>query len=58
MREFKRCGFFAPCPLKFWESAYKGWEAWFMVLTVELHPMPSPKRGFHGKLKKADARAG
>jgi hypothetical protein len=35
MREFERCGFFAPCPLKFRESAYKGREASFMVLTVE-----------------------
>jgi hypothetical protein len=58
MREFERCGFFAPSPLKFRESAYKGREAWFMVLIVEPHLVPSPKIGLHGKLKKADARVG
>jgi hypothetical protein len=58
MREFERCGFFSPSPLKFRESAYKGREAWFMVLIVEPHFVPSLKRGFHGKFKKADTRAG
>jgi hypothetical protein len=58
MRKFERSGFFAPCPLKFRESAYKGRVAWFMVVIAEQRPMPSPKRGLHGKLKKADVRAG
>jgi hypothetical protein len=58
MRELERCGFFAPSLLKFKELAYKGREAWFMILIVEPRYMPSLKRGLHGKLKKADARAG
>jgi hypothetical protein len=58
MRKFERCGFFAPSPLKFRESAYKGREAWFIILIVELCPAPSPKRGLHGELKEADVRAG
>jgi hypothetical protein len=58
MREFERCGFFSPSPLKFKESAYKGWEAWFVVLTVEPRLVPSPKRGLHGKFKETNARAG
>jgi hypothetical protein len=58
MREFERCGFFTPSPLKFRESAYKGREVWFMVLTVEPCSVPSPKRGIHGKFKKADVRTG
>jgi hypothetical protein len=57
MREFEWCGFFAPSPLKFRELTYKGREAWFMILIVEPRPMPSPKRGLHGKFKKADTRA-
>jgi hypothetical protein len=28
-----------------------------VVLTIEV-PMPSPKRSFHGKLKKADTKTG
>jgi hypothetical protein len=58
MREFKRRGFFAPSPSKFRESAYKGREAWFIVLTVEPRHVPSLKRSLHGKFKKADTRAG
>jgi hypothetical protein len=58
MREFERCGFFAPSPMKFRELAYKGREAWFMVLTVEPRSVQSPKRGFHGEFKEADARVG
>jgi hypothetical protein len=58
MRKFERCGFFAPCSLKFRESAYKGRETWFVVLTVEPCPVPSKKRGLHGELKEADTRVG
>jgi hypothetical protein len=58
MREFYRSGHFTPSPLEFRESANKGREAGFMVITVEPHLVPSPKRGFHGKFKKAATRPG
>jgi hypothetical protein len=58
MKEFERCGFFAPCPLKFRESAYKGRQLWFMVLIVEPRLVPSLKRGLHAILKKADVWVG
>jgi hypothetical protein len=56
--EFKRSRFFTPSPLKFRESAYKRRESRFMVLIVEPHPVPSPKRSLHREIKEAGARAG
>jgi hypothetical protein len=51
-------GLFAPSPLEFGESANKGGEARFMVRAVELCPVPSLKRGFHRKFKKAASMLG
>jgi hypothetical protein len=58
MREFKKSRFFTPQLLKFRESAYKGWEVGFMVLTVEPHPVPSPKGSLKRKVKEASTRVG
>jgi hypothetical protein len=38
------------------ELAREGGEARFMILTIELCPMPSPKRSFQGKVKKTITR--
>jgi hypothetical protein len=40
------------------EPAYKRREARFVVLTVEPHPMPSPKGSLHRKVKEACVRTG
>jgi hypothetical protein len=39
------------------EPAYEWREARFMVLAIEPCPMPSPKRGFQGKIEEASVRA-
>jgi hypothetical protein len=57
MGEFEWGRLFTPSPLEPRESANKGREAWFMVLTIEPCPVPSPERSLHGKIEKADARA-
>jgi hypothetical protein len=56
--EFKRCRFFTPRPLKFREPNYKRMEAWFVVLAVEPHPMPSLMGSLHWKVKEAGVRVG
>jgi hypothetical protein len=56
--EFKRSMFFTPSSLEFKESAHKGRETSFMILTVEPRHVPSPQRSLHRKIKKAGARAG
>jgi hypothetical protein len=58
MGELKRARFFTARPLKFRELAYKRSEAGFMVLTVEPHPMPSPRGSLHRKVMEASVRAG
>jgi hypothetical protein len=58
MGEFKRGWFFTPWTLKFREPAYKRRGAQFVVLVVEPHPVPSPKRSLHRKDKEAGARVG
>jgi hypothetical protein len=47
---------FTLSPLELRELVNKGREARFMVLTIELRPMPSPERSLHGKIKEAGTR--
>jgi hypothetical protein len=47
---------FAPSSLELRETAYEWREARFMVLAIEPCHVPSPKRGFLGKIKEASAR--
>jgi hypothetical protein len=56
VREFNRSRLFTPSPLVFRESAYKGREVGFMVLTIEPGPMPSSKRSLHWVFKKIASR--
>jgi hypothetical protein len=56
--EFERSGLFALSPLELGEPTNKWGEVGFMVFMVEPCPVPSPKRCFHRKVKKAGARAG
>jgi hypothetical protein len=58
LREFEWGGLFTPCSLELGESAYKGREARFMILTIELGPIPSLERCFQGKVKKVGTRPG
>jgi hypothetical protein len=43
--------------LEFKDSADKGREARFMVLTIEPSPMPSSKRSFQGEVEEANTWA-
>jgi hypothetical protein len=58
LREFELGGLFSPSSLEFWESAIKGREARFMLLTIKPDPMPSPKRSVQRKVEEASTRAG
>jgi hypothetical protein len=58
LREFEWGGLFTPSSLKFGESVYKGREARFMILAIELGPMPSPERSLRRKVEEASTRAG
>jgi hypothetical protein len=42
--------------LELGEPAYERREARFMVLAIEPCPVPSPKRGFQGKIEEASIR--
>jgi hypothetical protein len=55
--KFKWSRFFAPSVVKLGESAHKGREAGFMIISIELCPVPSPKRSFQGKIEEASMRA-
>jgi hypothetical protein len=48
---------FAPSSLELGEPAYERREVGFVVLVIEPCPMPSPKRGFQGKVEESSARA-
>jgi hypothetical protein len=52
LREFEWGGLFTACSLELGESAYKGREARFMVLTIKPGHMPSPERSFRVKSRK------
>jgi hypothetical protein len=52
--EFEWGGFFTPCSLELKESAYKGREAMFMVLTIKPGPKPSQREVFIGRLRKLE----
>jgi hypothetical protein len=56
VREFKRSRLCDPTPLVFRESAYKGRQVGFMVLTIEPGHVPSLKRSHHREFKKATSR--
>jgi hypothetical protein len=47
---------FTPSSLELREPAYEWREAGFMVLAIEPCPVPSPKRGFQGKIEEASVR--
>jgi hypothetical protein len=55
--ELEWSGLFAPSSLELGEPAYEQREARFMILTMEPYLVPSPKRGFQGKVEEASARA-
>jgi hypothetical protein len=57
LRELEWSQLFAPSSLELGEPAYKQRETGFMVLTIEPCIMPSPKRGFQGKVVEASMRA-
>jgi hypothetical protein len=48
---------FAPSSPEFREPAYEWREARFMVLKIEPCLLPSPMRGFQGKIQEASTRA-
>jgi hypothetical protein len=58
LREFEWGGLFTPSSLKFRMFAYKGREARFMILTIELGLMPSLERSLQRKVEEASTRAG
>jgi hypothetical protein len=45
--EYDKYGFINPASIILEESAYKGWEARFMVFTIETRFVPSLDRCFH-----------
>jgi hypothetical protein len=51
LRELEWSDLFAPTSLELEEPAYEWREAGFVVLTIEPCPVPSPNRGFQGKVE-------
>jgi hypothetical protein len=56
--EFEWGRFFTPSHLELRESTNERRKAGFMILIIEPYPMPSTKRFFQGKVKKASMRTG
>jgi hypothetical protein len=56
LRSFEWSRLLTPCSLDHAESAYKGGEDGFVVLTVEPCSVPSLERIFEGKIKKTSTR--